>query len=137
MNPGLFSRIALILALSLPLVPHRAEAFTDDRHGCMYLASADHGAHGAHTQAVETKEAATYTATGIVESVNEPQGKITITHDPVPALNWPKMTMRFTPESPSLIEGLRKGDKVRLDFQNQGGVSRILHIEVMRQGNTD
>jgi Cu(I)/Ag(I) efflux system protein CusF len=135
MNIRFFSHMILALALALPLIPQMAGAASSlpgPAGSSRYLADNDHGAHGSHSQGAKDASSETvYTATGIVEAVNEPQGKMTITHDPVPALNWPKMTMRFTPETPALMEGLKKGDKVRLDFRNRNGVSIILHIEVI------
>ena len=35
-------------------------------------------------------------ATGVIEAVDMESKKITIKHDPIPAVNWPAMTMRFT-----------------------------------------
>lgn len=35
-------------------------------------------------------------ATGVIEAVDMGSKKITIKHDPIPAVNWPAMTMRFT-----------------------------------------
>lgn len=123
------------LSLALPLMPRSgaaAPSFQECDFPSRYLAAGEHGGHGDHAPATEeARQADAYTATGVVEAVNEPLGKMLITHDPVPALNWPKMTMRFTPETPSLMEGLKKGDKVRFDFRNQGGLSIILRIEVI------
>ena len=43
-------------------------------------------------------------ATGVIEAVDMESKKITIKHDPIPAVNWPAMTMRFT-----LVADTQKG----------------------------
>ena len=96
--------------------------------------AADHGSHGSghgNTHATEQK-AQIYTTTGMVNGVDKAAGKATITHEPVPALGWPAMTMGFAFEDASLLEDLKAGDKVRFDFRNQGNTSTIVDIEIRK-----
>lgn len=96
--------------------------------------AADHSSHGSGHGSVQATEqkAQVYTATGTVTSVDKAAGKATITHDPVPALGWPAMTMGFVFEEASLLEDLQAGDKVRFDFRTQGNTSTIVDIEIRK-----
>lgn len=52
--------------------------------------------------------------TGHIESIG-PDG-VTISHQPVPAVDWPAMTMTFRVEQAALLKGVKKGDRVRFAF---------------------
>jgi Cu(I)/Ag(I) efflux system membrane fusion protein len=41
---------------------------------------------------------------------------VTLSHEPVPALNWPAMTMSFRIENPAISRGFRVGDRVTFAF---------------------
>jgi len=43
-------------------------------------------------------------------------GSITLSHQPVPALQWPAMTMTFRLADPALARGFKAGDRVRFRF---------------------
>lgn len=121
----LSTNTTLTLALALTLVFALFTAFPGAG------LAADHGSHGsAHEspQATEQKNQI-YTATGIVNGIDKTALKATITHDPVPALGWPSMTMGFAFEDASLLEDLKEGDAVRFDFRNQGNTSVIVDME--------
>lgn len=53
---------------------------------------------------------------------------ITLSHEPVPALQWPAMTMTFTLGEPTLARGLRAGDRVRFAFDQAGGAPTVRQI---------
>lgn len=59
-------------------------------------------------------------ATGTIRSMNLQQGSVTIAHGPVPALNWPAMTMTFTVRNSALLRGLRVGERVEFTFRQEG-----------------
>lgn len=50
--------------------------------------------------------------TGKVVSVDTEKHTIKLTHDPIKALNWPKMTMTFTADSSVDLSGYEVGDSV-------------------------
>jgi Cu(I)/Ag(I) efflux system membrane fusion protein len=52
--------------------------------------------------------------TGHIETLTG--DSVTISHQPVPAIGWPAMTMTFRVEKPSLLKGLKKGDHVSFAF---------------------
>ncbi|AFJ45167.1 efflux RND transporter periplasmic adaptor subunit [Shimwellia blattae] len=65
--------------------------------------------------AAEKKTAATYSTTGVVNALNSAEGTVTLSHQPVPALKWPAMTMDFT-ITPALSRNLHPGDQVMFSF---------------------
>ncbi|MGH6996683.1 MAG: efflux RND transporter periplasmic adaptor subunit, partial [Phenylobacterium sp.] len=44
---------------------------------------------------------------------------VTLSHEPVPAIGWPAMTMTFKLEPPALANGLKVGDQVAFGFEQQ------------------
>lgn len=66
-------------------------------------------------------------ATGVVENIDAPAGKITIAHGPVETLQWPAMTMAFK-ATPEQIASVQAGQKVRFEFQTQGVEATITQI---------
>jgi len=67
------------------------------------------------TDAVATKAS----ATGIVKVVDAAAGKITISHGPVAAVNWPAMTMAFK-ATPTQIAATHVGQEVDFEFVLKG-----------------
>ncbi len=55
-----------------------------------------------------------YETTGSIAAIET--GSITLSHGPVPAIDWPAMTMVFRIADPKLARGYRKGDRVRFGF---------------------
>jgi Cu(I)/Ag(I) efflux system membrane fusion protein len=45
---------------------------------------------------------------------------VTLSHEPVPAIGWPAMTMNFRLASPQLAQGLKVGDRVEFGFVQEG-----------------
>jgi Cu(I)/Ag(I) efflux system membrane fusion protein len=60
---------------------------------------------------------------------------ITISHDPVPSLQWPAMTMPFKPPANGLPGGLKVGDKVSFSFKEaQPGSYQLEGITMLDEG---
>lgn len=55
-----------------------------------------------------------YETVGSVEAIGP--RSITLSHQPVPAIGWPAMTMTFHVADPALLRGYKKGDRVRFGF---------------------
>lgn len=109
--------LALALALGIATFPSIVSA--DERAG-----------HGSHTPiAVEAADSRVYTANGVISSIDAQSGKLTIAHEAIPALGWPKMTMRFGVETSSLLREVKEGDAVRFDFRNSNGAAVIVDME--------
>lgn len=73
----------------------------------------------------------TYEATGVVKAIG--QGSITLSHQPIPELNWGAMTMDFALKQP--IAGIAPGEKVMFSFtldDKEGAV--ITHLMAQQEG---
>ena len=67
-------------------------------------------------QAPEASAKATFhKGTGKVRAVDAPSGYIELDHDPIPSLQWPRMSMGFQAEDKSQLAGIKEGDRV--DFE--------------------
>lgn len=58
--------------------------------------------------------AAPYETTGKIEQITT--NSVTLSHEPVPAIGWPAMTMTFQLPDPAIARGLKTGDRVRFGF---------------------
>ncbi|MER2439808.1 copper-binding protein, partial [Klebsiella pneumoniae] len=60
--------------------------------------------------------------------------KITISHEAIPAVGWPAMTMRFTfvnaDDAIDAINALKTGNHVDFSFIQQGNISLLKSINV-------
>jgi Cu(I)/Ag(I) efflux system protein CusF len=71
------------------------------------------------------------TATGTVESIDAAAGRIVISHGPVPALDWPAMTMGFR-ATPDQAASVQVGQQVEFAFTTDAGTSTLTRIAPMR-----
>ncbi|MES3028418.1 MAG: efflux RND transporter periplasmic adaptor subunit [Pseudomonadota bacterium] len=76
--------------------------------------------------------AKTFETRGRIEALAA--GSITLSHEPVPAIGWPAMTMAFKLDPPTLAKGLKVGDRVVFGFEQttDGAVVRHLAKEAAR-----
>lgn len=58
--------------------------------------------------------------TGTVVSANAEAGSVILKHEPIPALDWPMMTMQFTVKNKAQLGMLKKGDKVEFQLEQSG-----------------
>jgi Cu/Ag efflux protein CusF len=65
--------------------------------------------------------------TGKVNSIMAPEGKVNVTHDPIPALDWPAMTMDFRLAETASVEGIDEGDTIT--FQLRKGADGSWEID--------
>ena len=80
--------------------------------------------------APEAKTAKSYQAVGSVDSVDVSSDTVSMNHEPIPALQWPAMTMDFGLASKDVIEGVLPGQPVRFTFEDRGdGEFVIIKIE--------
>lgn len=68
-----------------------------------------------------------YTATGTIQAIAV--RSVTLRHGPVPALEWPAMTMTFVTKGPAQLRGFKKGDRVRFRFVQASDGPRIVAID--------
>jgi Cu/Ag efflux protein CusF len=57
---------------------------------------------------------------GVVLKVDRDNAIVKINHDPIPALDWPSMTMPFRLKERALADRVKEGDKVEFFLEKSG-----------------
>ena len=83
-----------------------------------------------HHETMSEAQPQVISATGVVKGIDLESKKITIHHDPITAVNWPEMTMRFTITPQTKMSEIKTGDKVAFNFVQQGSLSLLQDIKV-------
>lgn len=65
-------------------------------------------------------QAKSHHAVGTVKSVDAARGTVTLAHEPVASMNWPAMTMTFKAKDKNMLQSVKPGQKLEVDFQQQG-----------------
>ena len=71
----------------------------------------------ASSQAPTRSQGALAETRGRIEALSGDQ--ITISHEPVPSIGWPAMTMTFKLDPPTLAKGRKVGDRVSVGFESK------------------
>jgi Cu(I)/Ag(I) efflux system protein CusF len=112
-----FGRASLLFAL-LPVA-----AFTACKH--------DRGKNQDNRKSVSGPAAAVettiYHGVGVVKSLNPKRPSIEIDHEDIKGL-MPAMTMEFYVKDKSLLDGLKRGDRIELTLENGVGGLKITEI---------
>ncbi|MGJ3355519.1 copper-binding protein [Providencia sp. Je.9.19] len=66
---------------------------------------------------------------GKLVSIDRENKKLTINHQAIESIGWPPMTMRFTYEDDSMIDGLSDNDELKFSFSQKGNISLLKSIE--------
>lgn len=67
---------------------------------------------------------------GVIHSVSKLNRTVNLTHEPIPALKWPEMTMDLPVAKSVDISGLKSGDKVKFSLELGADKKYIItHIE--------
>ena len=75
---------------------------------------------------------------GTVKVVKATEHKLNITHDPIPALNWPAMTMDFEVKAGVSLEDVHPGDRVHFGLEKSANNHYLITmIHNMGQGGAD
>jgi Cu(I)/Ag(I) efflux system protein CusF len=83
-------------------------------------------AGGVQTAAQPSPSDAGTKATGQIKSVDARAGTVTIHHSPIPALDWPAMTMTFK-ATPEALKAAKSGQTVA--FTLKGSENQVVAIE--------
>ncbi len=75
-----------------------------------------------------TADAKTFPGHGTVNSVDPAAGKVNLSHDPIQALKWPKMTMDFAIHDPATLKGIKPGMEVDFELMRIAGTYQITKI---------
>lgn len=78
-----------------------------------WLQAAD-PAHSEHHPASEAGPV--HQGRGVVEAVDPAKGVVTVEHEPIVSLRWPKMVMDFKARDPEQLKDLKEGDQVEFDL---------------------
>lgn len=110
--------ITLSVAVGLS-ISGLAFAGSGDMHGMDMPKDMPMDMHKGSMDKGETK-AESHQATGIVKSVDPSKGTVTLSHEPVKSLKWPAMTMGFGVKDKALLDKLKEGQKVEVEFVKEG-----------------
>lgn len=112
--------LVIAALFALPFASH------SDHHD--HAASEPHGQHGASQT--------TAMGTGVVHSVDSEDRKINLTHDPIPALRWPAMTMDLDVADSVDLSRIAAGEEI--EFQVELGEDQVYRItEIMKAGESN
>ncbi len=107
--PVIFARLLAALALSVSVA-----------YAAPHAMSAHHNMHAADV----------YQSYGVIKKVAA--GAVSISHQPIPALNWPAMTMTFRLPAEGEVPPLKAGDKVDFLFNQQADGYVLVAIKAFR-----
>jgi len=68
---------------------------------------------------------------GVVKELDAKKGEVTLSHEQVPTLKWPAMTMAFK-ISADLAKGIEVGQKVDFEFEANGMAATITKMSSVR-----
>ncbi|MDP8914460.1 MAG: copper-binding protein [Pseudomonadota bacterium] len=87
--------------------------------GCGAEESNNNGAGGKAESARPTADTGeTHSGTGTVTSISG--NAVTISHEEIKSIGWPAMTMAFTANDATLLNGIKAGDRVSFAFSKAG-----------------
>lgn len=98
-------------------------AMKQDDHSKM-----DHSGHGGMSdmQAKEVAPGTEAAGTGVINSIDAGKKQVNLTHEPMPDLGWPTMTMDLPVTSKVALDAVKPGDKV--DFRLKLGRDKVYRV---------
>ena len=103
MKNAFFAVAALALALS-PLAQAQSSGH-------------NHASHGSHAAPISNAEVAQ--GSGVLHKIDAAKGIVNLTHEPIPALKWPAMTMDLKVRDTKLLEGFKPGQAVKFGLTKE------------------
>lgn len=85
-----------------------------------------------HTHAQASAAAAATLTDGEVRKVDKANGKVTIKHGEIKALNMPPMTMVYPVSDVAMLDKVKAGDKVKFTATSDGGKLTVTGIQPAR-----
>lgn len=70
--------------------------------------------------AAEVEKGKSIKGKGVVVSKSKSGDRITLNHQPIPAIGWPEMTMGFKVKNKAVLEQAKKGDTVEFTMVKEG-----------------
>ena len=84
------------------------------------------GGNNGHGNGAAAAEEKTVSANGVVTAIDADGQHVTLDHEPIPALNWPPMTMELDLADPALAEGLEPGDEIVFDLKRLSATDYVI-----------
>lgn len=72
--------------------------------------------------------AKTGSGVGVITAIDKTGKMVTIRHDAIPAVDWPAMTMAFKAAPPTLLDGLKVGEKIKFDVKVRGSDAEVTAV---------
>lgn len=85
-----------------------------------------------HHETMSEAQPQVISATGEVKGIDLESKKITIHHDPIAAVNWPEMTMRFTITPQTKMSELKPATKWRLILSSR---ATFLYYRILKSAS--
>ena len=82
-----------------------------------------------HTHAQASTAAAAAVTDGEIRKVDKANGKVTIKHGEIKALNMPPMTMVYPVSDVAMLDKVKAGDKVQFTATSDGGKLTVTGIQ--------
>ncbi len=82
-----------------------------------FAQKSDHSGRGGHSGHAMGDTAAEVKAIAIIHQVDADKGMVNVTHDPVPELKWPQMTMDLPVTKRVDLSKVKAGDKVTITLK--------------------
>ena len=84
-----------------------------------------HGSHGKSPNPAAA-ENQVVSAKGVITAIDPAGRQITLKHQPIPAINWPAMTMELDLADPALAAGLAPGDQIVFDLKRLSATDYVI-----------
>lgn len=88
----------------------------------------NHASHGSPAASAEVAQ-----GTGVLKKIDAVAGVVNITHDPIPALKWPAMTMDLKVRDKKLLEGFKPGQTVKFSLAKEPTEYVITSLTVVKK----
>jgi len=88
-----------------------------------------HALIGASALMVLASAAQAQSINGTVKKIDDAQGKLTIDHGPIKNLDMDSMTMVFRAGDPTMLKGLKAGDKIKFDADRVNGQITVTKLQ--------
>ena len=109
-----FTTLALSMTIGFVTIP--ALAFADEAMSSMPGMASEHS--------VDTVD-----STGVITAIDPESRKVTLSHEPIPELKWPRMTMGFPVDPGVDMKSVGKGDSVAFTLTPSKNGQKVTRIE--------
>lgn len=121
---GLCIALGLLAACDRPVVERTPEALAQAAHA--QSPPSHEGATPASALRLARRSAS---GTGRISEIDLSKGQVTILHEPGTAPDWPEFGVRFEVRPPSLLRGLKAGDRVSFHLESRGDAPQIVALQ--------